>query len=442
MILWIRHISLCLWVSMVVTVPLVFLVSSRPTGVFENLSVCFLSAVFLSVVYLISTFVFHSIGVHLISNLLKAGYIWEQAGIEYRASKKYMHAIRIFDSFLICPILQRRIRFKILYALTRLYLSGNIQGPEFAKAASLYLKTNPMDEELVRIWLEKFSFQNTDTSSDQKDMEVLTVLIEHHHTNSRLAPFIAKVLLTQNMTDYASVKFYRRILALPELEQELKQKIEKILNRTDKTLRHIEVKSKNDIYIGQNQGKDDSLNFRQDRGSNIEIVRNLSENFRLLPKKGTKIIILRIWKKFSNIISFLIEYFSILKRGYWLLIILLFAGVVFLVILLNFDIFFQSSRKLHQSSLSQGENTTTANLPISKPYTIQVAAFLKLPHAQTHAESLKKQSIDARIINFKGGGKIWYLVRVSEFSDKESAELYGEKLKAEKLIDDFFVCNK
>ena len=41
-----------------------------------------------------------------------------------------------------------------------------------------------------------------------------------------------------------------------------------------------------------------------------------------------------------------------------------------------------------------------------------------------------------------GGGKTWFVVRVSEFADKKSAADYGRKLKRQKIIDDFFVNNK
>jgi cell division protein FtsN len=55
---------------------------------------------------------------------------------------------------------------------------------------------------------------------------------------------------------------------------------------------------------------------------------------------------------------------------------------------------------------------------------------------------LKKKGIDAVIKKVAGGGKTWFLVQVSEFTDKKSAEDYGQKLKQNHIIDDFFVNNK
>lgn len=77
-----------------------------------------------------------------------------------------------------------------------------------------------------------------------------------------------------------------------------------------------------------------------------------------------------------------------------------------------------------------------------KPFTIQVAAYLKQVHADRYAAILKQKGIVPIITKVKGGGKIWYVVRISEFADKATAAAFGKKLKAEKIIDDFFVSNK
>ena len=79
---------------------------------------------------------------------------------------------------------------------------------------------------------------------------------------------------------------------------------------------------------------------------------------------------------------------------------------------------------------------------IRKPYTIQVAAYLKSGHADRYVAQLEKKGIKAAVKKTGAGGKTWYLVRVSEFTDKKSAVDYGNRLKSQKIIDDFFVSNK
>jgi hypothetical protein len=93
---------------------------------------------------------------------------------------------------------------------------------------------------------------------------------------------------------------------------------------------------------------------------------------------------------------------------------------------------------------SRAVETIPVNIQIQipKPFTIQVSAYLNQKHADRYVDSLKKKGIDAVIKKVDGGGKTWFVVRVSEFTDKKSAEDYGRKLKQNHIIDDFFVNNK
>ena len=85
---------------------------------------------------------------------------------------------------------------------------------------------------------------------------------------------------------------------------------------------------------------------------------------------------------------------------------------------------------------------TVTEIQIPKPFTIQVAAYLKLKHAETYVGKLKKKGIDAGMKKVDGGGKTWFVVRISQFTDKQSAAAYGQKLKQQNIIEDFFVNNR
>jgi cell division septation protein DedD len=82
------------------------------------------------------------------------------------------------------------------------------------------------------------------------------------------------------------------------------------------------------------------------------------------------------------------------------------------------------------------------DVPVVKPFTIQVSAYLKKEFADIYVNNLKKRDIEATVKKVDGGGKTWFVVRVSEFADKKSADSYGQRLKQQKIIDDFFVTNK
>ncbi|MBF0302235.1 MAG: SPOR domain-containing protein [Desulfamplus sp.] len=77
-----------------------------------------------------------------------------------------------------------------------------------------------------------------------------------------------------------------------------------------------------------------------------------------------------------------------------------------------------------------------------KRFTIQVAAYLIQSHAEKYLDGLVKQGVaEGRINSVEGGGKTWYLIRVGKYETKEIATEYGNKLKSQGIIKDFFVDN-
>ena len=80
--------------------------------------------------------------------------------------------------------------------------------------------------------------------------------------------------------------------------------------------------------------------------------------------------------------------------------------------------------------------------PPPMPYTLQVAAYLKPEHAERYLESLKKQAIDAYVIQAHGNDKTWYQVRIAHFPDKATARTYGSSLKEKGIIEDFYVARE
>ena len=70
-----------------------------------------------------------------------------------------------------------------------------------------------------------------------------------------------------------------------------------------------------------------------------------------------------------------------------------------------------------------------------------MAAYLKPEYAKSYVQDLKKRGLDAYWSEAVRGDKRWYQVRVSHFATKQFARDYGEKLKAEGVIDDYYVAN-
>jgi cell division protein FtsN len=113
-----------------------------------------------------------------------------------------------------------------------------------------------------------------------------------------------------------------------------------------------------------------------------------------------------------------------------------------LVIFAGWLLFFMAGTVSHlfQSDLAEKKNQPVV-AQLAKPFTIQVAAYLKQSFADRYVQELTEKGLDARVKKVKGGGKTWYVVQVSQFKDKKSAAAFGSTLKQQKIIDDYFVNN-
>ncbi|MGD9732837.1 MAG: SPOR domain-containing protein [Desulfamplus sp.] len=77
-----------------------------------------------------------------------------------------------------------------------------------------------------------------------------------------------------------------------------------------------------------------------------------------------------------------------------------------------------------------------------KRFTIQVAAYLVKSHAEQYLSNLAKKGVkEGAIAAVEGGGKTWYLIRVGKYETKEIATDYGNQLKSQGIVNDFFVDN-
>ena len=79
--------------------------------------------------------------------------------------------------------------------------------------------------------------------------------------------------------------------------------------------------------------------------------------------------------------------------------------------------------------------------PVTDPFTIQVAAYLKAEDAKQYAAKLKDKGLDAYWTEAVGAKRSWYQVRIDHFATKTAARKFGQDLKAKGLINDFYVAN-
>ena len=223
--------------------------------------------------------------------------------------------------------------------------------------------------------------------------------------------------------DFTAKKLYQHVLSDPEFKYGYAEKIEALIGKSEDTL----------------QGKASFQLFDKKPMGKVEIGKRVQ----MLTQKGASSL-QSLWSFVGGSLRFFISsvarVYTYIKQNEKTRFYLK-AG--FLMLVSGLLLFFMVNTRSHIfKSRTIEKEKIKIPVQVFKPFTIQVAAYLKQKYAQRYVDTLKKKEIDARIKKVYGGGKTWFVVRVSEFIDRKSAAAYGQKLKKQKIIDDFFVNNK
>lgn len=376
------------------------------------------------------------IGRTRIEGMMKEGEIWERAGVLSRAEKTYENAIRIYDSFLLSPLFTKNIGSRLAGTLARFSLTAGIERPHFKLASAVYLRSSPGDEILAILWLEQLKREGVAGTIEQ---EVLTALANIHYTRKRLVILLADVLLDLGRMDYSAKRVYRTLLDDPELAREIKtdfrEKIQGLIGGPQEPgggWESAEILGNN----GLGRVVSTSPDRREGRKQILRSVAAVFTRAAILVKYGGR----GLGAALSGCLHYLWRAIVLIRErervGFYIRV----GAMGILSVWLLFFMGNTISHILNSSVLKKEPRMIEIQFP--KPFTIQVAAYLKQVHADRYAAILKQKGIVPIITKVKGGGKIWYVVRISEFADKATAAAFGKKLKAEKIIDDFFVSNK
>jgi hypothetical protein len=358
---------------------------------------------------------------------IKEGEIWERANILSRAEKHYAQAIRIYDSFLLSPFFTKKIGSHVAGSLARFTLTTELENPGFKLASAAYLKSNPGDETLAALWLDQLK---KDGIAGPQEQEVLTALAGIHYAHNKLKIQLADVLLDLGRMDYPAKRLYKNLLDDPGLAPDLlldyREKIHELLGEPEAIIEKSvdrRVVSKSTPTLGLTQW------FKRQIPVFVSFFKGV------IKTSGMAL---------ASVLSFLIIFSGRAialarereKIGFYIR-----AGL--LSVLSLWVLFFMWNTISHiLKSTAVEKKPGIVEIQVPKPFTIQVAAYLKQAHADRYLLVLNKKGIAAYIKKVGGGGKTWYVVRISEFSDKAGAAAFGKKLKDEKIIDDFFVSNK
>ncbi|SDT87295.1 SPOR domain-containing protein [Desulfobacula phenolica] len=414
-----RNISIHLWITTLFCIPFCFYMLPGLSKIFPGINPVTTGCVTLGCGMLIIGFLMDMTAKKIINHLIKEGQAWERSGIFNKAEKNYTRALRIFDTFLFRPFFSRNTTRKISAAIAKFQLNTAVENPNFKPVAAVYLKMNPDDVDVAELWLKQIGKSACVTSFEQ---EVISVLAEKYYADTTLSALLTDIFLGLERKDFTAKKLYNQIQKELAFENRYSKKIEDIIGKADKSFEQA------NYFFLDDKTQEKTIGI----GTLLKSI--ISECVCFLKWFGAG---------FGSVLSLFVlstgKGYAYLKecentRFY------LKAGLLS-ILSVWFVVFMVSTFSHLLKSGTMEKQTVKIEIRIPKPFTIQVSAYLKQQYADKYVERLKKKGVKAMVKKVVGGGKTWFVVRVSEFVDKKSATAYGQKLKQQNIIDDFFVNN-
>ncbi len=429
MIRRLKSLGVRLWVTGLLALPGCFILLPRLNQMGIHVPAGIPAALVVVLIFALVHLALDRLGRQLVRSLMEEGRTWERAGLTSRSGRAYIRAMGIFDSYLYSPWVGRGNIDAVTGVLARFALTWAPGDPGFFPATDAHLLRFPQDETLARLFLERMLRQGRTNAVGE---DILTRMAEIHHSHPQLAPLLADIFLDLGREDFAAKKVFQSVLDLPELPGAQRERILALDQFQEQTL-------------ARTAGRQQPVAREEGRSTGKAVSGLLSRTgeggVRLFGMvfNAVMISLLWIWQQGEKLCGAagrgLYHVWRSEKLGRYIKIGLVGGLGLWLM-------FFVGNTVVHlvKTSGTGAGDTVVKKMP--KPFTIQVAAYLKQKHADRFVNQLKEKGISATIKKVGGGGKTWYLVRVSEFTDKASATAFGNKLKAGKIIEDFFVSNK
>jgi hypothetical protein len=421
-----RNISVRLWLTLLVSVPAGFYflpwfsgfrTGPGMMGFFFCLSVA---------CYVGISILMHLTGKWMIQTRIHEAQAWEQAGIPTRAEKKYLQAVRIYDSFLLSPVRSTPLILMITRSLARFALTFDRKSRPFNQAVRVCLSSDPHDDALAALWLRQLDRDKSVTTQDQA---LLTRLAHTHHGNPGMLALLARIFLDTGRMDFTARQVYAQVMDIPDLKPGFQQDIDRLTGGDPGAMVSV---SREPV---QKQRRHHKKTSEQSAGTPwpvpgmSETIRRAVLDFRqgiAAARRSAALFMGRVQTGFPGQI----------RWRFYLKAVIMGVLCIGAAAFIYHTVFYLTPPE----PVAQTE--TIIEESVLKPFTIQVAAYLTDTHARHYVRQLTQQGVDARIKKTTGGGKTWYLIHVSEFEDRQSAAAYGNQLKSENIIEEFFVSNK
>ncbi|UCD81716.1 MAG: SPOR domain-containing protein [Desulfobacterales bacterium] len=477
MVSFLRHIAFRIWATVLLggLVNLAVLPFIQPhLGLENNVLIV---AVILLIFFLATGWASNRWALHKADHLMAEAGAFERDGMYIEAEGAFQRAMALFDSFMISPFVGRKRAGGLGARLARFYLSRSRRDHTSEDFLVAYLNSNPQDGEVAQHWLNQVE---SGGGLKEAHQELALRIGEAQPKNNYIQRTLARFYLLLERADFPALQTYRRVCdgdesVPPEFIDELAKLFVKEKRADEWALdlylqalaRHgeragylrglaaclhwlpVTEYNKHRLQTARQylQGIDASTLKNMVAGFNppvppkpvrkigirispgvlwVNSVRNLSDFIRSMLRR----IINQVQKAFN-----LMRHSRKVRRGLTAVLLLgLATGIGGLVV--------NTVSHLTVTETPPAKKETDPPIRIiTDPFTLQVAAYLKPEYAKNYVQQLKMRGLDAYWSEAVRGDKQWYQVRVSHFATKQAARDYGEKLKSEGIIDDYYVAN-
>ncbi len=401
---------------------------------------------------------------------------FERDGMYREAEDTYRKAMAVFDSFMISPAARRKKSGYLGSRLARFYLarSGRDQASEDFLIS--YLHSYPQDEEVAEHWLQRIEGGNGLSADHQ---ELIERIGDAQPQNINIQRTLARFYLLLERTDFPALQTYRRIssndessvagfidnlarlfakegradewaleIYLMALARDFKRpeylrglaaclhwipaggSNEQLLQSARRYLKPFDAAARQKMR----QGFNSPIAAEQPRAARRKFKPVATFNHAILTiYSGLQALFRWIFAKTETAFHRIQHSRKIRRMLTVMLLFNLAAGIGALVI--------NTVGHLRHNEEPGVKTAAPARPTITDPFTLQVAAYLKPQYAKKYVQQLRQQGLDAYWTEAVRGEKRWYQVRVSHFGTKQAARDFGEKLKAQGIIEDFYVAN-
>jgi hypothetical protein len=436
-------------------------------------------AVIMMLAFMLIGWVSNHWGVSRVERLIREAGVFERDGMATEAETKFRHALAVFDSCLISPVIKKQKAIALTARVARFYLARAEKSYESEAFLISYLQSNPGDEEVAENWIEQLESRG----GLKEEHQELAYLIGTAQPNNRIIQAaLARYYLLMERTDFPALQTYRRVSIDRQPPPGFIEHLARLFlreKRADEWALEVYLKA-----VGEDELRPEILRGiaacvrwialsernkplleKADRfleGIDADEAEKMSAGFKPpLPAEDKKVVQRPVVKKpsFFPAVGAVLQTFyedlsalpawalqQIRFAGRWavkskkarrVLTGLMFAGLTAGVIVLVIS----TVGHLVKTETTVTQRIEKAPEQVTDPFTLQVAAYLEPAYAKSYVEKLKKTGLDAYWREAISANKKWYQVRVSHFADKKSARDFGESLKARGVIDDYYVAN-